>query len=58
MEAVRPQLETEVAARNVVIETLREEMPHERAYSDRLADEFAEVRKGWLERLLEAVRKR
>jgi hypothetical protein len=55
MEAVRPQLETEVAAHNAVIETLREEMPHERACSDRLADEFAEARKG--ERLLEAVRK-
>ena len=56
MEAVRPQLETEVAACNGVIETLREEMPHERACSDRLADEFAEACKG--ERLLEAVRKR
>jgi hypothetical protein len=56
MEVVRQQLETEVAACNTVIETLREEMPHERACSDRLADEFAEARKG--ERLLEAVRKR
>jgi len=41
-----------------VIETLREEMPYEWACSDRLADELAEARKGWLERLMEAIRRR
>ncbi len=52
---MRPQLETEVAACNTVIQTLREEMP-EQACFDRLADEFAGPGKG--KRLLEAVRKR
>jgi hypothetical protein len=56
MEAMRQQLETEIATCNAVIETLREEMLHEQACSDRLADEFAEARKG--ERLLEAIRRR
>jgi predicted RNase H-like nuclease (RuvC/YqgF family) len=58
MEALRAQLATEVAARNAVIEELKAGLDHERARSEALAAELAEARKGWLERLLEAVRRR
>jgi hypothetical protein len=58
VEAMRQQLETEVAARNAVIETLREEVQHERSERAKLADALADARKGWLERVLEAVRRR
>jgi hypothetical protein len=65
VEAMRRQLESGlkameagIAARNAVIEELKAGLDHERARSEGLAAELAETRKGWLERLLEAVRRR
>jgi predicted RNase H-like nuclease (RuvC/YqgF family) len=64
IEAMRRQLESGmrameagIAARNAVIEELKEGLEHERNRSEKLAAELAEARKGWLERLLEAVRR-
>jgi hypothetical protein len=65
IEAMRKQLESGmkameagIAARNAVIEELKAGLDHERARSEGLAHELAEARKGWLERLLEALRRR
>jgi hypothetical protein len=58
VEAMRHQLEAEVAAHNAVIEELKAGLEHERKERAKLAVELAEARKGWLERLLEAVRRR
>ncbi len=58
VEAMRVQVATQIAARNTVIEELKAGLDHERARSEALAAELAEARKGWLERLLEAVRRR
>jgi hypothetical protein len=65
IEAMRKQLESGlkameagIAARNAVIEELKEGLEHEREERTKLATELAEARKGWLERLLEAVRRR
>lgn len=65
IEAMRKQLESGlkameagIAARNAVIEELKAGLDHERARSEALAAELAEARKGWLERLLEAVRRK
>ena len=43
---------------NPVKGRVAENLAAERARNDRLAAELAEARKGWLERLLEAVRRR
>ena len=50
--------EGELAAEARHSADLRAALDHERARTDRLAVELAEARKGWLERLLEAVRRR
>jgi hypothetical protein len=66
---MRQQLETGIAARNAVIEEMKASLEHSRAERqqdrsrsqaeiDRLSAELVEARKGWLERLLEAVRRR
>jgi hypothetical protein len=47
-----------IAARNAVIETLTAGLEHERVERTKLAAELAEARKGWLERLLEVMRRR
>jgi hypothetical protein len=64
VEAMRRQLESGlkameagIAARNAVIEELKAGLDHERVERTKLAAELAEARKGWLERLLEAVRR-
>jgi hypothetical protein len=41
-----------------VIEELKVGLEHSRAGRDRLSAELVEARKGWLERLLEALRRR
>lgn len=63
--SMRQQLETEVAARNAVIEEVkaaldkeRERLDHERERGDRLAAELAAARRPWLVRMIEAVRGR
>jgi hypothetical protein len=55
---MRIQVATQIASRNSVIETLTAGLEHERAERTKLAAELAEARKGWLERLIEAVRRR
>ena len=45
-----------IAARKAVIEEMKAGFDHERARSEALTAELAEACKGWLERLLEAVR--
>jgi hypothetical protein len=49
---------SEVERHRVEAELLREQMAREFARVERLATELAEARKGWLERLLEAMRRR
>jgi hypothetical protein len=58
LEAVRAQIDIEVAARNAVIEQVRDALAAERARGDRLAAELAEARRPVLLRLLEALRRR
>jgi septal ring factor EnvC (AmiA/AmiB activator) len=65
IEAMRKQLESGlkameagIAARNAVIEELKVGLEHERGERTKLAAELAEARKGWLERLLQAIRRR
>ncbi len=52
VEAMRQQLETEVAARNAVIEELKAGLDHERARSERLEGLLAEARRPWWRRWL------
>jgi predicted RNase H-like nuclease (RuvC/YqgF family) len=52
VEAMRQQLETEVAARNAVIEELKAGLEHERARSERLDGMLAELRRPWWRRWL------
>jgi hypothetical protein len=47
LEAMRQQLETEVAARNAVIEEVKGALTHERARSERLEGMLAELRRPW-----------
>jgi hypothetical protein len=56
--AMRQQLETEVAARNAVIEELMTAMEHERAERAKLAAALAEARKPLLVRVVEAIRRK
>ncbi len=58
VSAMREQLNAGIAARNAVIEQLQEDVQHEREEQAKLAAELAEARKGWLARLLEALRGR
>ena len=50
--------EGKVVAMLAAMSDLRQALDHERAERSKLAAELAEARKGWLERLLEAVRRR
>ncbi len=52
VEAMRQQLETEVAARNAVIEEVKGALTHERARSERLEGLLAEARRPWWRRWL------
>jgi hypothetical protein len=52
------QSKAEVAAHNAVIEQVREALTHERARSERLEAELVHLRRTWIERLLEALRRR
>jgi hypothetical protein len=58
VEALRGQLEVEIAARNAVIEQVREALAKAEARADRLEVALAEARRGWLERLIAAAWRR
>src|SRR3954468_4571879 len=56
VEALRGQLEVEIAARNAVIEQVREALAIERARGDRLEAALAEARRPLLLRLVDGLR--
>jgi hypothetical protein len=58
LESGLKAMEAGIAARNAVIEELKVGLEHERGERTKLAAELAEARKGWLERLLQAIRRR
>jgi hypothetical protein len=58
LEAIRAQLGVEVAARNAIIEQMRDGLVAERAERTKLAAELAEARKPLLVRVVEAIRRR
>jgi hypothetical protein len=58
LAATRAVAAVELTARTAVIEALEAGLAAERTRADRLEIALAEARKGWLERLIEAVRKR
>jgi len=56
-EAAQGRLDVEIAARNAVIETLRESLAKAEARGDRLEAALAEARRPWLARVIDAIRK-
>jgi hypothetical protein len=58
VEALRGQIEVEIAARNAVIEQVREALAVERARGDRLEAALAEARRPWLAKVLDGLRRK
>jgi hypothetical protein len=58
IEALRGQLEVEIAARNAVIEQTREALAKAEARADRLEAALAEARRPWLAKVLDGIRRK